>query len=148
MPSPDSEWFLPAFVVFWFAICGGLSVIGGWYQLGERFKSDEPLDGERFRFRSAAIGWCGLPVSYGSCLFATVGSEGIALSILFLFRFLHPRLVIRWSAVERCENVRFWLMNRVAVYVAGFNRRLLFGGTLGSKILETWNESRRESSGD
>jgi len=145
MPSPDSEWFFPAFVVFWLAICGGLSLMGGWYHLGERFKSDEPLDGERFRFRSGAIGWGAFPVSYGSCLFATVGHKGFALSVLFLFRFMHPRLVISWSAVERCENVRFWFMKQVAVHVAGFNRRFLFGGALGSKILEAWTQSRGAS---
>jgi len=145
VPSPDSEWFIPAFVVFWLAICGALSLMGGWHQLAERFKSDELVDGERFRFRSGAIGWAAFPVSYGSCLFATVGSKGFALSILFPFRFLHPRLVIPWSAVERCEHVRFWFMKHVAVHVAGFNRRLLFGGGLGSKILEAWTQSRQAS---
>jgi hypothetical protein len=142
MPTPDSEWFLPAFVVFWFAICGGLSLIGGWHHLAERFKSYEPIDGERFRFRSGAIGWGAFPVSYGSCLFVTVGSTGFALSVLLPFRFLHPPLVIPWSAVERCEHVSFWFMKQVAVHIDGFNRRLLFGGSLGSKILEAWTRSR------
>jgi hypothetical protein len=36
-----------------------------------------------------------------------VGPEGIALSILFPFRFLHPRLLMPWAAIERCETVRF-----------------------------------------
>src|SRR5436309_2138190 len=76
MPTPDSEWFFPAFVLFWLAMSGGLSLMGGWYRLAEKFKSDEPIDGERFRFRSGAIGWGALPVSYGSCLFATVGAKG------------------------------------------------------------------------
>ena len=143
MPFPDSAWFLPAFVVFWLAICGVLSLIGGWYHLGERFKSDEPIDGERFRFRTGAVGRDAFPVNYGNCLFATVGAKGFALSVLFLFRFLHPRLVIPWSAVERCEHVRFWFMKPVAVHVAGFNRRLLFRGDLGGKILETWTQYRR-----
>ena len=145
MPSPDSAWFLPAFVVFWLAICGVLSLMGGWYHLSEKFKSDAPIDGERFRFRSGVIGWGAFPVNYGGCLFATVGTKGFALSVLFPFRFLHPRLVIPWSAVERCEHVRFWFMKRVTVHVAGFNRRLLFGGGLGSRILEAWTQSRRAS---
>lgn len=143
LPSPDSAWFLPAFVIFFMAICGALSLMGGWYRLGESFKSDAPIDGERFRFRSGAIGRGAFPVNYGGCLFATVGPKGFALSVLFPFRFLHPRLVIPWSAVERCEHVRFWLTKRVAVQVAGFNRRLLFGGSLGSSILEAWTRSRR-----
>jgi len=145
MPDPDSEWFLPTFVIFWFAIGGGLSLLGGWYNLAGQFKSDESIDGERFRFRSGAIGWSLFPVSYGSCLFATVGSKGFALSILFVFRFLHPRLVIPWTAIERCENVRFWFMRQVAVHIIGFNRRLLFGGRLGNRILEAWTQTRQVS---
>jgi hypothetical protein len=142
MPEPDSEWFFPVFVVGWLAISGALSLIGGWHHLAERFASDAPLDGERFRFRSGSIGWTLFPVGYGNCLFATVGSKGFALSMLIFFRFLHPRLVIPWSAVERCENVRFFFIKHVAVYIAGFNRRrLLFSGSLGRKILEEWTKS-------
>lgn len=145
MPDPASEWFLPAFVVFWVAICGVLSIMGGWRELAERFKSDAPLEGERFRFRSGAMGWGHFPVSYGGCLFATVGPSGFALSILFLFRFLHPRLVVPWSAVERCEPVRFWFVNHVAVHIVGFGRRILLGGSLGKKVLETWTQVRKAS---
>src|SRR3990172_6382076 len=115
MPRPDSKWLLPAFIVFWLAISGALSLLGGWYELSQRFKRNDAVDGERFYFRSGAIGWRWLPVSYGSCLFATIGSKSIALSVLFPFRFLHPPLLIPWSAVERCEKVKLWFMNQVAV---------------------------------
>lgn len=142
MPTPDSQWFVPAFVVFWLMICGLLSLLGGWYELAQRFKSADGFDGERFYFKSGAIGWRSFPVSYGSCLFATVGPRGIALSILLPFRFLHPPLLIPWSAVSRCERVRFWFMNQVAVQVTGFNRRLLFGGALGRRIFEEWTRAR------
>jgi len=145
VPAPDSEWFFPAFVVFWLAICGVLSIMGGWRELAERFKSDAPVEGERFRFRSGAMGSGLFPVSYGGCLFATVGPKGFALSILFLFRFLHPRLVVPWSAVERCEPVKFWFMNYIAVHIVGFGRRILFDGNLGKKVLETWTQMRKSS---
>lgn len=145
MPTPRAEWFFPAFVVLWLAISGALSLLGGWYELSRQFKSSEPIDGERFHFRSGAIGWGPLPVSYGSCLFVTIGPRGFALSVLFPFRFLHPRLVIPWSSVARCEKVKVWFMNHVAVHVAGFNRRLLFGGTLGRKILEAWTHAHGRS---
>jgi hypothetical protein len=145
VPPPESEWFFPAFVVFWLAICGVLSITGGWRELAERFKSDALVEGERFRFRSGALGSGFFPVSYGGCLFATVGPKGFALSILFLFRFLHPRLVVPWSAVERCEPVKFWLMNYIAVHIVGFSRRILFRGSLGKKVLETWAQARKSS---
>ena len=145
MPHPDSEWFLPAFVVVWLSVCGTLSIVSGWYYLAERYKSGEPIDGERFRFRSGAIGWNAFPVNYGGCLFATVGAKGFALSILFPFRFLHPRLMIPWSDVERCEPTKYWFKKRVAVHVTGFDRRFLFQGSLGEKLLEAWAQARRSS---
>jgi hypothetical protein len=86
------------------------------------------------------------PVNYGNCLFATVGRRGLALSILLPFRFMHPPLVIPWSAVERCEQVRFWLLRHVAVYVTDFRpRRLLFGGALGRAILAQWTAAQPRS---
>ncbi len=140
MANPNSEWLLPGLVIVWFAMCGLLSLMSGWCFLAGKFKSDESIEGERFYFRSGAIGWRGWPIEYRNCLFVTVGTKGLALSVLFPFRFLHPRLVIRWSAIERCENVKFWFIKHVVVHVAGFNRRLLFRGDLGGKILAAWGE--------
>lgn len=143
MPSSNLVWLFPALLAFWLAVCAALSFIGGWYDLARRFRSDAPIEGERFRFRSAAIGWSVFPVSYRSCLFATVGSKGFALSVSFPFLILHPRLVIPWSAVERCEQVRSLLIRGVAVYISGFNRRLLFRGNLGDIIFAAWTRSRQ-----
>lgn len=142
MPVPTSEWLFPAFAIVWFGLCAGLSLMSGWFHFGARFKSDEEIDGERFYFRSAALGWRAWPVGYRNCLFVTVGSRGFAVSVLFLFRFLHPRLVIPWSAVERCEDVKFWFLKCVAVRIAGFNRQILFRDDLGAKIFEAWKQSR------
>jgi hypothetical protein len=142
MPPLEPEWFFPLFVLMWLVISATLSLIGGWHKLAERFKSTEPVDGDRYRFRSGEIGWGPLPVSYGACLFLTVGPKAFSLSVLFLFRFLHPRLVIPWSSVERCERVKYWLMNRVAVHVRGFDRRILFPGVLGERVFGAWTNFR------
>jgi hypothetical protein len=32
-------------------------------------------------------------------------------------------------------------MSRIAVHVTGFNRRLIFGGALGTKILNEWTKA-------
>ena len=139
----DARWFGPAFIAFWLAITAFLSVIGGWHALSRRFRSDDDIDGERFRFRSAGIGRGAFPVNYGNVIFATVGRRGLALSVLLPFRFMHPPLVIPWSAVEGCEAVRLLWMRQVAVYVTGFRpRRLLFPGALGRAILAAWTEAR------
>jgi len=99
--------------------------------------------GEQFRFPSGSIGWRLFPVNYGNCLFVTVSQDGFALAIFLLIRFMHPRVVIPWSAVERCEPVKFRLVNYIAVYISGFNRRLLLSGSLGKKILDTWARERK-----
>ena len=142
-PSLDTQWFFPAFVILWLAFSGVISIFGGWHELADRFSDGKSLEGERFRFRSGAIGWRLLPVNYGNCLFVTISQDGFALSIFLLVRFMHPRLVIPWSAVERCEPVKFWFVNYIGVYITGFNRRLLFSGSLGKKILDTWTRQRK-----
>jgi hypothetical protein len=78
-------------------------------------------------------------VHYRNALFVTVGRSGLSLSVLFLFRVLHPPLFIPWSAVEAVRPERFWLVNRTAVYLRGFDKRMLFRGRAGQKILEAFN---------
>src|SRR5262249_33207144 len=80
MPPQDLAWIAPAFAVFWLVLTGALSHLSGWHELAKRFRSDDSIEGRRFRFRSAAIGWPYFPVSYGGSLFATVGSRGFTLS--------------------------------------------------------------------
>jgi len=115
-----------------------ISFMSGWHELAKRFRSDESIEGERFRFRSGSIGWSAFPVSYGGTLFATVGPKGFRLSVFFPFRLLHPPLVIPWTEVERCEPTRYWFRRYAAIYVKNFGRRLLFRGNLGDTLLSTW----------
>ena len=134
--------FVPLFILVWLAVSATLSFFGGWHALAKRFRSDQPIDGERFRYRSGEVGWGQFPVSYRACLTLTVGPSGFSLAVLLAFRFLHPRLVIPWSAVERCERVKYWLTDRVAVSIEGSDRRMLFRGAVGERIFGEWLQSR------
>lgn len=129
----------------WLAYSALISVISGWRELGERFRSDEPVEGERFRFQSVSLGWEWLPLNYGGCLFATVGPRGIALTMVLPLRFMHPRLMIPWSAIEECVTTRKWYMNYVAVRIVGYSSRLFLTGKLGEKVLETWSRAHGRS---
>jgi hypothetical protein len=125
------------------AVCALLSLLGGWHALGRRFGSSDDLDGERFRFRSGAVGRGIFPVAYDHCLFATVGRRALALSVLVPFRLLHPPLVIPYSEVERCDEIRFWFVRHVALHVRGFGRRrVLLRGALGRAVLAAWTQAR------
>lgn len=145
MSHQTVAWLFPALLAWWLGICALMSLLGGWHYLAARFGSDAPIEGRRFRFQSAAIGWSVLPVHYRGCLFITIGRGAFALSVSFPFLILHPRLMIPWSAVQRCEYVQSLFGKRVAVFIAGFNRRLLFRGSLGEIIFETWSRSRNAS---
>ena len=133
-----AELFLAWLVVLWLAICAGLSVASGWHELARRFRSDEPVDGQRVRCQATAMGWRGLPLSYGRCVYATVGSRALALSVIFPFRLLHPPLVIPWSDVERCERLGLWFRKYVALHVRGHGRGLMFHESVGEPMLEAW----------
>jgi hypothetical protein len=137
--SGSIEWFLPLFVVTWAFTCAMLSIVGGWHRLAVRFPASSAIDGEKYRFASMSLGSGFFPVSYRSSLFVTVGHSGLALSVLFLLRVMHPPLFIPWSAIETVRSERSWLLSGKAVYLRGFNKRLLFRGRAGKKILEAFN---------
>ncbi len=138
----ESQWFFPIFVLMWVAICGVLSVLGGWRELGVQFRARSDTDGERFRFVSGSLGKGYFPVNYSSCLFITVNPSGFELSILFLFRMFHPRLFIPWSSIESARREKHWFFNYTAVYLHGFSKRLHLSGRVGRRILEFYEQTK------
>ena len=132
-------WFLLLFVIAWPGTCAIISLTGGWHRLAKKFHSTSEIDGEKFRFASMSLGTGLFPVRYRHTLFVTVGRAGITMSVNFLFRVLHPPLFIPWSAVEIVRPETSWLVTHTAVYIRGFDKRLLFRGRTGKKILATFN---------
>ncbi len=110
------QWFFPLFLGVWLAVSAVLALAGGWFSLSREFRSDEAIDGERFRFASGSLGLWPFPVTgYGNCLFLTVNDTGFRLSILFVFRFLAPPLFIPWSAVKSMESGRLLFLRYTRV---------------------------------
>jgi hypothetical protein len=142
--SPPSEllqpqWFIPFFLSLWLAISAVLALAGGWFSLSREFRSDETIEGERFRFASGSLGLWPFPVTaYGSCLFLTVNSSGFRLSILFVFRFLSPPLFIPWSAVKTVESGRFLFIRYTLVRLLRGWPTLAIRGRAGKGLAETY----------
>ena len=132
----DLRWFVPVFACGWLGICCLLSVIGGWHALATRYRSTLSSSGKLFPFASMGLGRGFSPVSYGSCLFVRLDSTGIELSVLPMFRFFHPKLLIPWSAVSDCRRERYWFVDCTALYIAEPQVRMLFRGRLGREIFE------------
>lgn len=138
-PNPESPWFLPFFAVMWFLMCGVLAALSGWSSLAGHFRSGQPIQGERFRFASAAIGTRWFSVSYSGCLFFTVAPTGLGLSLFFPFRVMSPALFIPWSQVESVTAKRFLFMRSTVLRIHGQWSQLRVYGRPGVSILKAYS---------
>ena len=132
------QWFFPLFAVGWFAVCGVLALSSGWRSLAERFPAPAQVNGERFRFASASMGlvpW--FPVRYSGCVFFTVGTAGLAMSLLFLFRFLSPPLFVPWSQVASVEEKAGFFGRRAVVRFKNSAVVLTLYGRAASSVTST-----------
>ena len=144
MPQPpppellQPQWFIPFFLCLWLAISTALALAGGWFSLAREFRSDETIEGERFRFASGSLGRWPFPVTaYRGCLFLTVNDSGFRLSIFFVFRFLSPPLFIPWSAVKTVESGRFLFIRYTLVRLLRGWPAIAFSGRAGQGLAET-----------
>ncbi len=75
------------------------------------------------------------PTGYGNCLTVAVSGAGVRLSVLFLFRIMHPPLVIPWSAIESVvSQEQLWFGYRTTIRIRDFDRRLTLKGRAGKRI--------------
>jgi hypothetical protein len=125
----------------WVGICSMLAVFSGWKSLSSRFPSEQIVDGERFRFASAAFGQPWFPVNYSNCLFFTVAPTGLRLSILFLFRPLSPPMFIPWSQIESVSEQRFLFMRSTVVRFRDHWSRIRVYGSAGQYILRAYERA-------
>lgn len=137
--SGDIALIIVLLAIAWLGVCALISLMGGWHRLAAKFRATSASRGEEIRFVSMTLGTGLFPARYRNALFVTVGPSGVGLSVIFLFRVLHPPLFIPWSAVQSVQRERSWLVNHVAVSLHGFDKRLFFRGRAGKKILETFN---------
>jgi hypothetical protein len=141
-PAPEMlqpQWFLPFFLCLWLVLSAVLALTSGWIGLSREFRSEEPIEGQRFRFASGSLGlWPLAATSYGSCLFLTVNDSGFRLSIFFLFRFLCPPLFIPWSAVKSVEARRFLFFRYAVVRLLRGWPAVAVRGNAGRYLEETY----------
>jgi len=142
----EPEWFFVLFAVGWFVITGLLAHFGGWASLATQFRSTEHASGERFRFVSGSMGRRVFPVSYGGCLFIVISPRGLALSILFPFRFQSPPLFIPWSQVESVEEKRVLFVPFKKIRLRRQWPIISVRGRAGRRIMEVYQglPSKRE----
>ncbi len=90
------------FVVIWVFISFHIAR-NGWAKLANAYLAKSDFFGERFWLRSGRIGKL---AGYGGSLFFGANSQGLYISVLFLFRIGHPPLFIPWKDIVRTTEVR------------------------------------------
>jgi hypothetical protein len=90
--------FIVVFVLGLLFVIGHLIArVGGWSILSTFYRSPGPFLGKSWRFQSAQTRWS---MGYNNCLTIGANSQGLYLSILFLFRTGHPPLFIPWTDIS------------------------------------------------
>ena len=74
-----------------------VSRIGGWNQLGEKFRCTDPVTGTSWGLQSAEFR---RGVSYGGGLRFTLTDRGLHLTCIPIFRIGHPPVLIPWQEID------------------------------------------------
>ena len=85
------------FLALWFLVAAVISVVGGWFSLAQVYRTRVPFDGTTWRMQSGRMR--GL-ANYNNVLTLGVSQQGLYLASMFLFRFMHPPLLIPWSEIK------------------------------------------------
>ena len=103
------DWLL-RFVSLWVCASVGVSLIGGWFQLGRTYRARHALTGIKIRSGNTILRF-GVGYEGGAVRFH-VSEEGLGISVFPLVRILHPPLLVPWSEL-RVSPSRFLLFRTV-----------------------------------
>jgi len=136
---------MPVLVVGLIILIVGLSSrISGWALLAEAYPSLEPVEGRKRWFASLGLRrWAFLPANYGGVVVLTFSPEGLRLSLLFPFRFMHPPLFIPWREFARTEVSTVLLIKQRSFWFGQTGVRMDVKAKLGDEIVAAAREAGR-----
>jgi hypothetical protein len=85
------------FFCSWLLVAAITSFIGGWFSLAKVYRTRVPFNGTKWRGQSGQMRWL---ANYNRVLTLGTSPEGLYLASMFLFRFMHPPLLIPWSEIK------------------------------------------------
>ena len=118
----------------WLLIGAIISFIGGWFSLAKVCRTRLPFDGAKWRMQSGQMRWL---TNYNNMLTLGVSPEGLCLASMFLFRFMHPPLLVPWSEI-RVRRKKGWVFEYVT-FAMGHELAipLRIRGKLAAKLRES-----------
>jgi hypothetical protein len=102
------------FFCLWLFITAVVSFIGGWFSLAKVYRTGAPFNGAIWKMQSARMRSL---MNYNNVLTIGASPEGLYLASMFLFRFMHPPLLIPWSEIK-VQKVKGWTVEYVIFTLA------------------------------
>jgi len=96
-PSVFAAIFPIYFLCLWLLVGAILSIIGGWFSLAKVYRTRVLFNGAKCRMQSGQMRWL---TNYNNVLTIGVSPQGLYLASMFLFRFMHPPLLVPWSEIK------------------------------------------------
>jgi small-conductance mechanosensitive channel len=96
-PSVFAAIFPIYFLCLWLLVGATISVIGGWFSLAKVYRTRVAFNGAKWRMQSGQMRWL---ANYNNVLTLGVSQQGLYLASMFLFRFMHPPLLVPWSEIK------------------------------------------------
>jgi hypothetical protein len=84
------------FLFLWLLVAAVVSFIGGWFSLAKVYRTRVPFNGPKWRMQSGRMRWL---ANYNNVLTMGASQQGLYLASMFLFRFMHPPLLVPWSEI-------------------------------------------------
>lgn len=112
MTAAENAWgtplfFLLCFILLWVTVCWVVSHACGWTALAKIYRATEDASGIPVRLGAARIGR-GFIGRFRNVLTLWVGTQGVQLRMLFLFRVNNPALFIPWSDISVSHGREFF----------------------------------------
>jgi hypothetical protein len=108
-PSAFVAIFPIYFLCLWFLVAAIISFVGGWFSLAKVYRTRLPFDGSKWGGQSGRMR--GL-ANYNNVLTAGASQKGLYLASMFLFRFMHPPLLVPWSEIK-VRRSKGWMFDYV-----------------------------------
>jgi len=85
------------FLCLWLLVGATISFVGGWFSLARVYRTRGPFNGAKWGMQSGRMRWL---ANYNNVLTIGVSPQGLYLASMFLFRFVHPPLLVAWSEIK------------------------------------------------
>jgi hypothetical protein len=97
------------FLALWLLVGTIISLVGGWFSLSRIYRTRVPFNGTKWGGQSGQMRWL---ANYNNVLTLGANQEGLYLTCMFLFRFMHPPLLIPWSEIK-VRTKKGWVFDYV-----------------------------------